>query len=266
MAKKKKKKSAGTLISRIVLVIAIGVFLFSIGKLALIFLEYKKGSDEYEEIRQYAAQTESPYTINGGEAVDSVLQPPNIDFEALQAQNPDVIGWLRIEGLEKIDYPIMKGTDNEYYLKHTFEGNANSAGAIFIDVINSADFSDCNTIVYGHNMKNDSMFGSLSDITKEGTGYEISPYFWICTPEGSYLYEIFSVHKADAVGDTYTLFSGPCEEFSQYLEKMQSLSEIDTDVEVTQDDKIITLSTCTSNSSVRFVVQGKRLPGVYVYE
>ncbi|MGI6095761.1 MAG: class B sortase [Lachnospiraceae bacterium] len=256
---KRKKKKKGSWISKVLLVAAIGVFLFSVGKLVSIFLEYKAGTDEYEEIRQYAVQSGTA-TVEDGEAG---LQPPEIDFAALQEKNPDVIGWLKVEGLERIDYPIMQGEDNAYYLKHTFEKKQNSAGSVFMDMSNSPDFNDCNTIIYGHNMKNDSMFGSLSDITKENTGYAVSPYFWICTPEGSYLYEIFSVHKTKAVGDTYTLFSAPGEEFDSYVQNMKKLSEIEIATEVSQEDKVVTLSTCTGNSSVRFVVQGKRLPGVY---
>ena len=269
MAKKKKKKHAKKtgFLSILVLLVALGVFLFSAGKLVMIYLEYKAGEDEYEQIREFAqADIEEEENVLAGEGFEDALKPPKIDFDALQAENPDIVGWIKIEGLEKINYPIMQGEDNSYYLTHTFEGTTNNAGSIFMEMYNSPDFNDCHTVLYGHNMKNDSMFGTLADIGKEGMGYEVSPYFWICTPDGCYLYEIFAAYKTKATGDTYTLFSDHGADFGMYVTTMKERSELAAAAEVTQDDKVITLSTCTASSDIRFVVQGKRLPEVYLYE
>ena len=182
-----------------------------------------------------------------------------MDFASLQAINPDVKGWLYIEALD-ISYPIVQGADNDEYLHTTYEGNSNYAGSIFVDYQNSGDFSDCNTIVYGHNMKNQSMFGKLK-FFKERESYKDSVYFWILTPEGNYRYQAFSAFYTDAVSDAYTLFSGPGEAFTQYQADMAARSEIPLEVPaMDENSKIVTLSTCAArDSSQRFVVQGVRI-------
>ncbi|MFR3666710.1 MAG: class B sortase [Ruminococcus sp.] len=126
-----------------------------------------------------------------------------------------------------------------------------------MDYTNASDFSDCNTIIYGHNMKNGSMFGKLKQLY-EKEKYKDSKYLWICTPQGKYRYEIFSMQYADVNSDTYTLFSDHNEEFGNYLIKMQEKSKTDLGAKnLTKDDYIVTLSTCTSNDQVRFVVQAR---------
>ena len=185
--------------------------------------------------------------------------PLTVDFASLQAINPDVKGWLYIEALD-ISYPIVKGEDNEEYLHTTYEGNSNYAGSIFVDYQNNDNFSDCNTIVYGHNMKNQSMFGKLKQF-KEQEKYKDSVYFWILTPEGDYRYQAFSAFYTDAISDAYTLFSGPGESFTQYQADMAARSEVPLEVPaMDQNSKIVTLSTCAArDSSRRFVVQGVRI-------
>ena len=143
MSKKKKKRTAGDWIRSIILILALGVFLFSAVKLVQIFLEYKEGTDEYNRVREYvtAIPEEEENNAEGEEVQEEKPQAPQVDWEGLLAKNKDVIGWIQIEGTE-ISYPIMKGTDNSYYLKHTFEGNYNIAGSIFVDYMNSSDFED----------------------------------------------------------------------------------------------------------------------------
>ena len=129
-----------------------------------------------------------------------------------------------------------------------------------MDYENSRDFSDCNTLVYGHNMKNGSMFGHLRKFVQDKETYQKSKYFWILTPEKNYRYEIISAYTTGVNSDTYTLFKGPGDEFQEYLKKIKDYSEITTEEkDLTIKDKIVTLSTCTGNESTRFVVQGKRV-------
>lgn len=260
---KKRKRTPGDIIRYIVIVIAVGVFLFSAGQLIKIFLEYKEGTDEYDRIREYVQEAEEEPVDDENEVQEGqeeqepeIPKPPQIDWPSLQNLNKEIIGWIQIEGTE-ISYPVVKGTDNAYYLKHTFEKNANGAGAIFVDYTNSSDFQDCNTLIYGHNMKNGSMFGTLRKHFKDKESVP-GKYIWICTPEKNYRYEIFSSHVVDASGDAYTLFSEPDEQFAAYVEKMVSQSVVDFGVPVGQEDKVITLSTCTGNDATRFIVQAKR--------
>lgn len=264
--KQKRKRTPGELIRSIVLILAICVFLFSGTQLLKIFLEYKAGTDEYDRIREFVRKTEEkPETeeVTGQEEhseekkeeTEEMPTPPQIDWVSLIELNEDIIGWIQIDGTD-ISYPVVKGRDNSFYLKHTFEKNANIAGTIFIDYANSSDFQDCNTLIYGHNMKNGSMFGKLGKYFKDEEALP-GRYIWICTPEKDYRYEIFSSHVVDASGDTYTLFPEHNEQFGAYLDKMTKQSYIDFGTSVTKEDKIITLSTCTGNNATRFIVQAK---------
>ena len=191
--------------------------------------------------------------------------PMNIDFKSLKSVNDDVVGWIYVEAVPDINYPVVHGEDNETYLHHTYEKNYNFAGTIFVDYENKGDFNDCNTIVYGHNMKNGSMFAQLKKFSSNSDTYEKSKYFWIFTPEKNYRYEIISAYTTGAKSDTYTLFKGPGEEFQEYLKKIRGYSEIQTDAgDLTVKDKIVTLSTCTGNQATRYVVQGRRVDALDV--
>lgn len=263
--KRKKKKKAGDIVLTVVLVIAICVFCYAAFNLYHIYTEYKKGLDEYNKIADMAVMERDPDKEEqsdeaAGPDGPKLTAPMQIDFASLKRVNEDVIGWIYIEALDGVSYPVVKGTDNSTYLHMTYEKNYNFAGTIFIDYENSADFNDCNTLVYGHNMKNGSMFGQLKEFSKDEATYQKSRYFWIFTPEKSYRYEIISAYTTAVNSDTYTLFKGPGQEFQDYLNKITGYSEIKTTPgEMTISDRIVTLSTCTGNEATRYVVQGKRV-------
>ncbi len=253
MAKNKKKKKASDYILTVALLAAIGVFAFAGWKLYGIYKDYKQAKDEYKELEELAVKPNEKRKSEDGS--NSSNEPPiTVDFDALLAENQDVVGWLYVEALG-ISYPVVQGTDNDYYLHMTYQKTYNFAGTIFIDYENKRDFSDLNTIVYGHNMKDGSMFGILKKFVTENA-YAASPYFWMLTPEKNYKYEIFSTYTAQVNSLTYTLFSKPGEEYTAYLKQMKANSEVETPVEPKKFDKIMTLSTCTGNSATRFVVQG----------
>ena len=156
-----------------------------------IYGEYQEGEDTYEELA---------FICGGAGGQTETRQKPDaepdgylkIDFEGLQAVNPDVIAWIDIPGLS-ISYPVVQGTDNAYYLHHLFTGEYNSSGSIFADWHNQPDFTDPNTIVYGHNMKNGSMFGTLSHYQDQAL-WEASPYFYLYVPGKVLKYQIFSCY------------------------------------------------------------------------
>ena len=179
MAKnKKKKKKAGDYLLTLALLAAIGVFAFAGWKLYSIYMDYKQAKDEYKELEELAVHPNP----EGAQAGDDSSQPPiTVDFNALLAENQDVVGWLYVEALG-ISYPVVQGTDNDYYLHMTYQKTYNFAGTIFIDYANNRNFQDLNTIVYGHNMKDGSMFGILKRFVTENA-YSTSPYFWMLTPE-----------------------------------------------------------------------------------
>ena len=255
----KKKKKSDVLLT-IALIAAIVVFCYAAFNLYHIYTEYKKGTDEYNQIEEMAV-TERDADSAEVAGPNAQLKPPiEVDFDKLKSVNEDVVGWIYVDALPDISYPIVKGKDNQTYLHQTYEKNYNFAGTIFVDYENSGDFSDCNTLVYGHNMKNGSMFGHLKKFREDDKLYKLDKYFWILTPERNYRYEIISAYTTGVNSDTYTLFKGPGEEFEKYLETIKGYSEIQTDdTDLTIKDKIVTLSTCTGNESTRFVVQGKRV-------
>ena len=255
----KKKKKSDVLLT-IALIAAIVVFCYAAFNLYHIYTEYKKGTDEYNQIEEMAV-TERDADSAEVAGPNAQLKPPiEVDFDKLKSVNEDVVGWIYVDALPDISYPIVKGKDNQTYLHQTYEKNYNFAGTIFVDYENSGDFSDCNTLVYGHNMKNGSMFGHLKKFREDDRLYKQDKYFWILTPERNYRYEIISAYTTGVNSDTYTLFKGPGEEFEKYLETIKGYSEIQTDdTDLTIKDRIVTLSTCTGNESTRFVVQGKRV-------
>lgn len=267
MSGKKKEKEGSGFFWKLLLLMSVGVFAFSGYQLFSIFSEYKQGVDEYDSMsHQVVTKSEDPLeiieqkTTEDGQILTAELpdyQAPDVDFDQLQAMNPDVIGWIEIEAIPEISYPIVQTSNNDYYLHRTVNRTSNSAGAIFVDYTNSSDFTDCNTIIYGHNMKNGSMFGKLKQLC-EKEKYKYSKYIWICTPQGKYRYEIFSMQYANVNSDTYTFFREHDEQFGNYLVNMAAQSQIDMQTQyLTKEDYVITLSTCTSNENTRFVVQAR---------
>ena len=276
--RKKKTGGIGNVISTLILLIAIGIFCFAAWKLVTIYLDYKTGVDEYTALEEYADNEkvteglDDTMDVNdtmGDEWGDAELTEHSgsnrfenmenpIDFDSLQEINPDVIGWLEMEAVDTINYPIVQGEDNDYYLHRTFQRTDNFAGSIFMDYMNKSNFGQRNTIVYGHNMKNGSMFGSLKNYRDQEV-YKKSPYFWIYTPTRIYKYEIFSCAEVDKFGQDYQITFQDKEDFQEFIYHAQDQSLYDTGVDVDYTDTVVTLSTCTGNEATRFIVQGKRV-------
>lgn len=274
----KKKGGIGNVISTLILIIAIGMFTFAAWKLVTIYLDYKTGVDEYAKLEEYADDEkvteglednmdvndtmgdewgDAELTENGGNSRFESMENP-IDFDSLQNINPDVIGWLEMEAVDTINYPVVQGEDNDYYLHRTFQKTDNFAGSIFMDYMNKSNFGQRNTIVYGHNMKNGSMFGSLKNYRDQEV-YKKSPYFWIYTPTRIYKYEIFACAEVDKFGPDYQITFRDKEDFEEFIYHAQDQALYDTGVDVDDTDTIVTLSTCTGNEATRFIVQGKRV-------
>ena len=260
--KKKKKVPVPLIVALCVCVVALGV---SIWQLSDIFLEYKAGTDEYEELQQYVLEeipeeneTDTAETENDTEETGTEEeQVQRVALSELQAQNPDTVGWIEIPGTG-ISYPLMQADDNAYYLNHTFSGKVNSAGSIFMEQLNSSDFTDLHTIIYGHNLKNGSMFAGLKYYSSPS--YLVShPTVYLDLADGTHAYQIFSVYEAAADSDSYTIGFAPDEQYEEYLRTIKGRSEYDTGVDVTKDDFIITLSTCTRSGEDRYLVHAKKL-------
>ncbi len=263
MSKSGKEKKKVSKILLIIFVLCIIVAAYAGYNLISIGLNYKEAQDEYAELQLYTTQSEVEITVESEEEeVETVTVPIEVDFEALWAVNTDIVGWIYI-GAENISYPIVLGEDNNQYLHTTVEGTANYSGSIFMEYQNSGDFLDSNTIIYGHNMKDQSMFGKLK-LLYSHEDYLQDDTFWVITPQGANRYKMFSMQYTTYNSDVYTLFSGASELVADYIALRISESLVDFDLKsYNADSKVVTLSTCSSSSgSGRFVVQGI-LTGTY---
>lgn len=183
---------------------------------------------------------------------DLTLRPAYKAYLALKGINPDAAGWLRIPGTH-IEYPVAQGQDNRYYLKHSFYKKASAHACIFLDWRNEP--GDLSYVIYGHDMKDRTFFGSLSDFRDERFCREhqtIELNFWGEATK----WKIFSVRVAD---DTAVpVMFGSFDEYTRYLKAAADASEFDLGVEVGENDTILTLSTCESGNS-RLLVQAVRV-------
>lgn len=246
---RRKKKGGSNIVSNIILVIAIVVFAVSAYKLYGIFSEYNKGDKEYQKIQDLVINTEKKD--------DTKEETFSVDFEKLLEMNSDVVGWIRFDEPSEINYPVVQGRDNEEYLKRTFEANTNKLGTLFVDVNNPGDFSGRNTFIYGHNMKNGSMFAQLLKY-KDDSFYKEHPYFYIYTPDGKVrTYEIFSAGVVKDTSDSYIMDYADDAAFRTYIDYIKQQSAYPTSTEVTTASKIVSLSTCTNvRDDERFLVHG----------
>lgn len=254
------KKKAGLLAAVILLLAGIacgGIGIYS-------WQQEKQAGEEYEKLKEEVVSEAEPTvqaTPTEAPGVEEETKEPiqiPIDFQTLKEKNPDVYAWIRIPGTD-IDYPILQRVgDNSYYLNHTLEGKEKPEGAIFTEDYNSQDFTDANTVIYGHNMKNGSMFRQLHEYQDRKFMKENSEVV-IYQPDRILHYQIFAAYVYD---NRHLLQSFDFEDtwvFQSYLRSIQERKEmgssIDTSVELTGEDPILTLSTCNGNSEQRYLVQ-----------
>ena len=218
------------------------------------------GLAEHVEIPEQAGEPEEPGAEEETGREDSSTVLPVVDFEALRENGPDIIGWLSLPDTA-INYPVTQTDNNEYYLHHLYDGTYNKVGCLFADYENQADFSDRNTIIYGHNMRDGSMFAALNEYGEQGY-YDGHPQMYLVTPGGGYTMEIFTTFVAEpgeSGSDTspWRLSWKDDGAYTTWLSEMAGRSVIETDVTVTSSDKVLTLSTCTPGGKSRFIVMGK---------
>lgn len=155
--------------------------------------------------------------------------------------NSDIIGWIYIDGTN-IDYPILQGSNNDYYLNHLYDNTSNSAGSIFLDYSNNSMFDDQNSVIYGHSRYDGTMFSELRKLKVQSFVNE-HPYITIYTKENTLQYKIISVN---VVPDTFDFCQKDIgNKLETYIESMKQSSYIRNDETVSDQDRIITLSTCT---------------------
>lgn len=259
---KKQLRGRNLWIFRLLLLLsAAGILLF--GSLFLKeYREYRAADQEYASLREHIeVGTESGETEesaeSGEKAESGESERPElkIDYAALQKVNPDFSAVLYFPALD-LRYPIAAGKDNEDYMHRSFEGKSNAAGSIFLDAAASKDYSDLNTFVFGHNMKNGSMFGKLKLLLKDPGLASSNPYLYLCRPDGIRKYRIFSYFVTDVEDAVYRDVTEA--DYESYVERSLKRSAASEQAEIgidfTEKPKLLTLSTCSGPGSA-----GKRL-------
>ena len=181
-----------------------------------------------------------------------------INFEELKQKNSDTVAWLKVENTN-IEFPIVQANNNSYYLTHNFDKKYNVAGWIFADYKNKLDGTDRNIVVYGHNMRNNSMFGSLKDvITEEWYNNEENKYITFVTENDYRTYQVFSVYQIQTE-DYYIQTEFKSNEFTEFIDTITKRSKKYFGINVSKEDTILTLSTCANNNKYRVVLHSVRV-------
>ncbi len=215
------------------------------------------GDDSDGSVPTTTEDTGSDYLIINEDA-ENWYDMYTVDFATLDTINPDIIGWVVWEN-EDISYPILYSGDNSTYLDTSFDGKELDSGSIFLDGRNTFSFDDDHNIVYGHNMKNLSMFGKLRYYKEDDSYYDDHKYIQVILPDRTERYEIFAYNTVKADSIVYNVSYDSVEDYAEFINYICLASYNPTGIYVTTDDKILTFSTCTSSDDKRFVVHAVKM-------
>ena len=249
---------------KIINTVLITVFVFAAFNIGKIYCDYNKADniyeviqDEYIATKEVASNSEATQG-NEDQPPKEIVPPIAIDFDALLDRNKDVIGWLYCPDTV-INYPVVQGKNNDQYLRKDLDGKYLVSGTLFADYRNGELNEDANYIIYGHNMKNGTMFSSLAKY-KQQSYYNQHPIMYYLTPDGNYKLELFAglVVKRD---DKIYLPNQSEEEFAELIEEYRAKSTFKSDIESEYNDTIVTLSTCSYEfDNARYIVIGRLIP------
>lgn len=248
--------------------LALGVlFAVSAVNTLRLYSEDRRAERSYELVRQQMHESvyqksSLPFSLevdNGMEQLNALTaKASEMDFSLLKAQNDDVVAWLLSDGTS-IDYPVLHGEDNEYYLKHLYTGENNRAGSLFVDYRNTGLFTDKNTVIYGHNMTADEMFHSLSGY-KAQEYYDAFPTMYLFTPDGDYTIEIVCGTVEDGNYEFVRFNFESDEDFMEYVSGFQTRSTFVSNIQIEPTDQLVTLCTCSyERNNARYVLIGRLL-------
>lgn len=244
------------------MILLAGVMVVSLGMAAYNLLEYRRGEEYYDRASQLAGlDQELPHL--------QLAQPPEgpernddpwittlisgLDLSALQEINEDVKGWILIPGTE-VSYPYVQAQDNLYYLRRTWQGDRNISGSIMLEHTNHSDLNDFHTILYGHNMRDGSMFSCLPSY-QDAAYREEHPSIYLAKEDGVRRYEVFSVYEAYLDNIVYRLDLVEEGMEQELIDYALEHSVVDTGVVPQQGERLLTLSTCTDSArSKRWVI------------
>ncbi len=188
----------------------------------------------------------------------SQYNPEYLSFDELYSVNPEIVTWILVNGTS-VNYPVVQTDDNDYYLNHDIIGNLKGSGWIFMDYRNDSHMNDSNTILYGHNLLNQTAFGSLSKLFTEEWFQNENHYIVLYTKDHKYIYEVFSCYYIEP--ELYYLQTNfyTDSEYMTFLDTIKNRSIFDFPVSLSSQDKILTLSTCTDDNRGRKVIHARFL-------
>lgn len=235
-------------------------------------LESIKNTENTEEKNIRTARTQRKLLSGLTNWMDGMLSvinrnraqaPLGVNWAELKAINPDIIAWLYFTGLPQISYPVLQAEDNAYYVNRTYDlsSDTSKAGSIFMDYRMEGDFSSPYSIIYGHTVQDGSMLSDLP-MLKDPELYEKDPYFWILTPDGDYLYRVFSIFQCHRSADVFQRnFADWGEDFSAWQTELQLRNVMGGEVRLKESGHVIAFSTCVPNSFDRTIVCGVYVDG-----
>ena len=228
-----------------------------------------RAEDRYEDLAAMNSEgvTESVTTTDTEEQeLDLPVPEKEIDWDSLEQENSDIYAWIYIPNTQ-VDYPVLQNEENDnYYLDHNIDRSKGYPGAIYSQSVNQKDFSDVWTVLYGHNMGNGTMFGSLREF-KDNEFFEENQYIYIYTKERTFIYKIYSActFGDQLLCDSYSfgLTVGVRQFLAETAEVRDMSSHVRNDFDMPDDTNLLTLSTCIKNSpDKRWLVNGVLLGSV----
>lgn len=245
------EKGMKKMVSRVIMTICLSVFIYSAYELSIIGFGYYKNRQVLAEVQHVYKQLEKEENDEGNTEIRK-------QFESLHEINPDIVGWITIDDT-KINYPIVQAEDNEFYLTRNYKQENSKAGSIFLDYRNELLEEEKNMILYGHRMKDETMFQQLTKYADQNF-FETHSIIYIDTLYAGYDVEVFSVYYTTTDFDYIQTEFTTDEEIEQFFHSIKQKSMYKTDVGLNSEDTIITLSTCDSTldkDEGRFVVHAK---------
>lgn len=239
-----KKQKIRRYAENVIMLCLLGIVILSGFKIYQILNNYNKNQGIYEDL----SKDVNPDGFTG-----------DIDFDALRKINPDIVGWIYYEDT-MINYPIVKGSDNKKYLHTMFDGTYSDFGTLFVDAVTENPFRQFNTIVYGHHMKNGSMFGELKKL-KDQEYVAKHPQMELITPEGKFHLEIWAFLNQPSNSNIYTTNIHDKDARNEYIDMVREICEYTTAVNIAPEDRLVVLSTCAYEyQNARYMVVGKMTP------
>lgn len=247
--KKKNKKYKKVIFNLIVYMILLLVLVYSGVKIYKWYKDNNKNNEIAEQIKETVVVEEK----------SEDKEEYTIDFNKLKEQNKETVAWIKVNNTN-IEYPVVKTKNNEFYLNHSFDKSENLGGWIFADYKNKFNGTDKNIVIYGHNMKDNSMFGTMQNILNpEWYNNEENTNIILKTERENYIYKVFSIYRIENE-DYYikTEFNNDSE-FEQFLNTLKARSIRDFNMDMLESDSILTLSTCDNNNKYRVVLHAKKI-------